>query len=384
MSQTVFIDERLLFYLLEQFPPCTNALIKLLIDVCDKGERLTSVTEFSFCARKGFSAATMLELALIYTLARQYQKPSAELFKTSIHPDDFNSSTECLTSWINRRLTKIESDVVLLHTGWGGAAMNIGDISRRRCCTYQNVKNHFEKADEKLFRKCAIGELQYLIFGIFSSVWQAGGICPTEEIIQALTNRFGWRDLLCKEGLSRILERSKRKVVVIKNGWAIISNRSCLSDDTNFDELWKLFDSGMSPAALILATTDATSESGQEPEASPEPDELTLPELGEDFTLLPEWLAKDNFVWRAAGALLARSERLNLHNSGNTWSIAELKLTSQDYEILRKWGATGTFILRKLDTRKRGGSCHLLGARSAGTPLHCLCSRSRQKGRKRG
>ncbi|MEI6208911.1 MAG: hypothetical protein WCP20_19210 [Desulfuromonadales bacterium] len=361
LSQTPFVDEQLLFYLLDRFPPCTNALIMILLKECNNNELLTTVTESSVCARKGFSAATMLELAQFYTLSREYQKLSLELFKTSIHPDDFNSSSECLTTWINRHLTKNESQTVLLYTGWAGTAMNSGDISKLLCCSRQNVYNHLNKSDEKLSIKSAVMELQELTFGIFSEVWRAGGICATEELILALTTRFGWHDRLCEEGLSKILERSKTKVVVIKNGWAIISNRSCLSETATSKEHWTLYDNEISPAALILATTVVTPESAQEPEASPctgndsEPDELTLPEPGEEFILLPEWLDSDDFVWRAAGALLVRSERLNLHTSGNPWSIAELRFPFQDYETLRKWGGTGTFISRKLDTRKRAG-----------------------------
>jgi DNA-binding CsgD family transcriptional regulator len=370
LSHVPFVNEHLLFYHLDRYPPCTNALIMVVLKTCQACKLLTDISESSICRQKAYSSATIMELAQLYTLSRQYQKQALELYKTSFHPEAYISGSECLEVWVNKHLKHHESETVMLYTGWSGVAASTADIAIKLNCSRQNVYNHLKKADEKLSHKNAVEELQELAFCIFSEVWHTGGICSTEELIQALTAWFEWNDHLCEEGLSKILERSKTRVVVIKNGWAAISNRSCISSKAQSNKHWEYFDTEISPAAAaILDTQDIIApviplnlETVPNTENEVEPEELLYqPTQSQEAILLDNWLQSGDFVWHAAGALLAHAEQLKLYPSKNAWSVAELRLSSHDYEILCNWGRLGTFSTNKLNIRKKVGAISLSG-----------------------
>lgn len=150
LSYTPFVNEHLLFYLLEHYPPCTNALIMVISKECQANEILTTVSESSVCRRKGISAATLMELTQFYTLSRQNQKTAMELFKSSFHPEAFSSGSECFAAWVNKHLKHHESSTVMSFTGWSGVAKSTADIAEQLCCSRQSIYNQLKKADEKL------------------------------------------------------------------------------------------------------------------------------------------------------------------------------------------------------------------------------------------
>jgi len=386
-SGVPFVDCRLLYYLLDRSPSGADGLLEMLQPELREAQvSLMMLSEATICGCGTPSGSAMLRTAQLHKELRVHRMHAVHVFGTSLQPEKFNSLARFLSAWCSVFLEK-KGDIMVesLHSGWSGfVPMTSAEIAKHLDLSRQTIYNRLARTQEVLSHKKSVEALQELFYAMFSETLRHGGICATNDLIDGLAERFNWNETTSERLLSDVLKRFGGKCLVLEHGWAAISNRSWASYDEEVARRWELLDEGHPPNYVIsdavadmpeaevplvgdeqhvelsfpvaLEPQESISPVEQDVATVPAP-EIAVPAVHLDQkgqTLDLASLVESPSVWQIAEALLARSEECGLLTAKSMWSIAELHLAPQDYQILLSWGQSATFSSRDLDLRKRG------------------------------